>query len=155
MVTLDVVAYLLARAIAKAENTTAEAVLEEAIQATRRDTAPRREPEDTDAIEEIYALYPGKCPISGRSTGKCSKNKKQIATLLKTRDLQDIKDTMLSYLEDCKSSSTYIKNFSTLLNQFPEKKAAPTAPPKQVAPSQDIWDDPLYQQWKEKQQDNQ
>lgn len=148
---LDVIAYLLAKEIAKAENRSVDAVLAEAIEATRRETAPRKE-EDTDAIDEIYGLYPGKCPISGRSTGKCSKNKKQIATLLKSRDEQDIKDTITQYLEDCKSSSTYIKNFGTLLNQFPEKKPEKIVQPQQRETGrQEIWDDPLYKQWREKQ----
>lgn len=152
---LDVIAYLLAKEIAKAENRSVYAVLAEAIDATRRETAPKKE-EDPEAIDEIYGLYPGKCPISGRSTGKCSKNKKQIATLLKSRDEQDIKDTITRYLEDCKSSNTYIKNFGTLLNQFPEKKSETTAPPqKPEAGHQEIWDDPLYKQWRERNQSSQ
>jgi hypothetical protein len=149
---LDVIAYLLAKTVSIAENKPIEAVIAEALEATRREPMQRQDDEDNKAVEEIYAAYPGKCPISGRSTGKCSKNKKQIATLLKTRDEQDIKRTIDRYLEDCKSSKTYIKNFGTLLNQFPESKPETPAPPQKPSTGhQEIWEDPLYKQWREQQ----
>lgn len=71
-------------------------------------------------VEEIYSMYPTKCPKSGRSTGKCGKNKVQIRTLLKTRTKDDILARMKEYLDDCEKHDTYIKNFSTFLNNVPE-----------------------------------
>lgn len=91
--------------------------------------------EKGELIERLYKIYPTTCPISGRSLGKNSKNKKQLETLLKTRTPEDIELTIREYIVDCKNHNTYLKNFSTFLNQFPEKKEAP-APPPTPAPSE-------------------
>lgn len=127
---LDIIAYLLARAIGKAENKTADEILKEAMDAI----APKKTPAtkskvDPEVVERIYKIYPTTCPVSGRSMGKCSKNKKQIETLLKTRTPEDIELTMREYIVDCKNHGTYLKNFGTLLNQFPDQKPAPQAGP--------------------------
>lgn len=71
-------------------------------------------------IEYLYKLYPAKCENSNRSTGKCSKNKKQIEKHLKTKTKEELKEIIESYVLDCKNSKTYLKNFSTFLNQLPE-----------------------------------
>ena len=71
-------------------------------------------------INNIYNLYPSKCPTKGNSTGKCSKNKKQIESILKTKNVEELKNTIEFYLEDCKKHKTYLKNFSTFLNNLPE-----------------------------------
>lgn len=152
---LEVVAYLLAKMVSKAENKPVETILAEAIEATRKRDSAQKQEEKKDnmaVVEEIYKLYPGKCPVSGRSTGKCSKDKNKIATLLKERDAEDVKSTIRWYLEDCVESKTYIKNFGTLLNQFPEKKTEPPKPKTEPrAIQQDIWDDPLYKEWRKNQ----
>lgn len=82
-------------------------------------------------IDALYAIYPTTCPVSGRSTGKCSKNKKQIATLLKEKDAATIERTMRQYVADCKNHQTFIKNFSTFLNNFPEEDSLFTTQPQQ------------------------
>ena len=151
---LDVIAYLLAKTVARAENKPVEAVIAEALGATKKASDKKPQETDNEAVERVYGAYPTKCPISGRSTGKCSKNKKQIATLLKTRGEQDMIDTIKQYLTECLSSRTYIKNFGTLLNQFPEKKQdAPAIQPKREGGHEEIWDDPLYKQWRERHQE--
>ena len=152
---MDINTYLLAELVAIHKNMSVEAVLAEARSSVKGwvDNKPKEAP--NEAVERVYAAYPSKCPISGRSTGKCAKNKKQIATMLKTRSLQDMVDTINAYLADCKSSNTYIKNFGTLLNQFPENKPEQPAPTiRQESGHQEIWDDPIYKQWRERHQDS-
>ena len=71
-------------------------------------------------VEEIYSLYPGKCVVKGSSTGKCEKNKDRIKKLLNTISADGIKRTIIWYIDDCKRHNTYMKNFSTFLNNIPE-----------------------------------
>jgi predicted phage replisome organizer len=73
-------------------------------------------------IEEIYNLYPSVCPIKKSSTNKCKKNKDQILKLLKEKEKGDIIKTINEYIEDCEKNKIWIKNFSTFLNQFPERE---------------------------------
>ena len=73
-----------------------------------------------NVIKEIYSLYPSKCPIKGSSTGKTSKNKEKIKSLLKTMKVEDLKSTIERYLKECIDSKTFIKNFGTLLNNLPD-----------------------------------
>jgi hypothetical protein len=72
------------------------------------------------SVEEIYAMYPTKCPNRGVSTGKCSKDKARIRTLLKKKSKEEIMQSVSQYLEDCRTSGQYLKNFGTLLNNLPE-----------------------------------
>ena len=132
----------------------------EVLKAVLAETAPKEsvpvKKTDPNTIDSIYKLYPSTCPISGRSLGKCSKNKTQIDTLLKTRTPEDIRATIAWYVDDCKKTNTYLKNFTTLLNQFPESVPVTQEPrSKKVADNQeeDFWDDPLFKEW-EKEQDN-
>lgn len=148
---LDVIAYLLAKTVATAENKPVDAVIAEALEATKKTSDKKPQEADDEAVERVYSSYPTKCPISGRSTGKCSKNKKQISTLLKARGEKDMIDTINTYVAECVSSKTYIKNFSTLLNQFPENKPeAPAQQPKRDVGGDEIWSDPLYKQWRDR-----
>lgn len=73
-------------------------------------------------IEEIYYLYPSVCPIKKTSTNKCKKDKEKIARLLKEKEKGDIIKTINEYIEECESKKIWIKNFSTFLNNFPEKE---------------------------------
>lgn len=117
-----------------------------------RDDAPQV---DTEAVDGLYKLYPTTCPISGRSLGKCSKNKDKLATLLKTRTAEDIETTIKWYIEDCKRSNTYLKNFGTFLNQFPERPQQAQEPQRKVedGDQDDFWNDPLYKTWAEEQEE--
>ena len=69
---------------------------------------------------DIYELYPSKCPIKNSSTGKCSKDKIRILTLLKTKSKDEIMSIIKIYVNECTTSKTYIKNFSTFLNNIPD-----------------------------------
>lgn len=94
---------------------------------TKRDEVPT----DMEAVERIFELYPTKCPVSGRTLGKCARNKRQIIGLLRSRTAKDIEMTIREYVVDCKNHGVFLKDFSTLLNQFPEREE-----PKNPAPAQ-------------------
>lgn len=75
-------------------------------------------------IDEIYKIYPGKCKINDRSTGKCAKDKERILKLFKSGLNKEIIIKVLNaYLHDCKKSGTPLKNFATLLNNFPDPES--------------------------------
>jgi hypothetical protein len=83
-------------------------------------------------IEEIYQQYPARdINNQNRSTGRCSKNKKQIEKLLKSG--VDVKKAIKSYVQDCGQTKTYLKNFTTFLNNIPEPQEP--APVQQSVPS--------------------
>ena len=71
-------------------------------------------------IKEIYNTYPTKCPVGGRSTGKNSKNKNKIESLLKKHDKDYLVKLINLYIKDCTNTNTYIKNFTTFLNNLPD-----------------------------------
>ena len=76
---------------------------------------------NADAIERLYALYPGKTKSGDRgerSTGKCSKDKHRIAALLRTHTPEQIERSIRKYVEE--QGGMYLKNFSTFLNNLPE-----------------------------------
>lgn len=76
---------------------------------------------DTDKdIEIIYKLYPSKCPVKNSSTGKSKTDKNKIKKLLVNISKDDLIFTINTYIEECKKSNTYIKNFSTFLNNLPD-----------------------------------
>ena len=86
-----------------------------------------------DSVEKIYAFYPGKdLNNNNRSTGKGFKNKEQINKLLKTGLTEDVLiKTIEIYFENCRSSGSYLKNFSTFLNNLPDYDLK-NEPPKQT-----------------------
>lgn len=69
-------------------------------------------------VEELYAIYPTRCPKSGRGTDKGRESKKILVRLLKTRSSQEIAAAIRAYLEDCNKTNTFIKNFDTLLHRI-------------------------------------
>lgn len=71
-------------------------------------------------VNEIYEIYPSKCPFRNSSTGKSAKNKKQIEKLIKDNSFENIKQRLKQYIQDCINSTTFLKNFGTILNQLPE-----------------------------------
>lgn len=100
-----------------------------------------------DAVERIYDLYPTKCPISGRATGKSSKDKQRIESLLKKGLTEEmLSATIKRYIEESKTSTSYIKNFSTFLNNIPDYSQPKTQDasgdgqaPAKLTKEQDIW----------------
>lgn len=75
-------------------------------------------------IDEIYSIYPTKCPVRNCSTGKSKSNKIKIKSLLKTNTVEELKSTIERYVSECKLNNAYIKNFSTFLNNIPDYSEA-------------------------------
>ena len=71
-------------------------------------------------INKIYNIYPAKCPFRNVSTGKTKKNKDKIKTLLNDYSVDELETTIKTYIAECVQSKTYLKNFSTFLNNLPD-----------------------------------
>ncbi len=78
-------------------------------------------------VDYLYGLYPASCFRGERkaSTGKCSADKRRLARLLQTKTAEEIEAAIRNYVSECGGS--YLKNFSTFLNNMPEPEAEPTA----------------------------
>ena len=75
---------------------------------------------DTDEfIERMYALYPTKCPKRNTSLGKSYKDKDRLRKLLKRYSFEEIERVIRHEIES-KYEQTYMQNFSTFLNNFPD-----------------------------------
>lgn len=90
---------------------------------TRPPTTTENENEYEYAIKTIFKNYPTRCFLKGSSTGKNKKNKIQIKNLLKEMSFDEIMEIQKLYVGDCIENKTYLKNYSTLLNNFPEKSS--------------------------------
>lgn len=74
-----------------------------------------------ESVDSVYIHYPSRCIISNRSTGKSTKNKDKIRTLLRSgQTAEGLCKLIDSYVTDCKNSKTYLKNFGTFLNNLPD-----------------------------------
>ena len=73
-----------------------------------------------EAAERLYAIYPSKCPVSRRATGKSSKDKERLERLLKTYSEEELAYKIKRYVKECTEQESYIKNFSTFLNNLPD-----------------------------------
>ncbi|HPS28098.1 MAG TPA: hypothetical protein PK269_10870, partial [Bacteroidales bacterium] len=63
--------------------------------------------------------YPTKCSIRNASNGKCEKNKEQIKKLLDKYSETELKTIIENYIKNCTATKTYMKNFTTFLNNLP------------------------------------
>lgn len=70
-------------------------------------------------IDRMYALYPAKCPKRGTSLGKSYKDKDRIRKLLKRYSFEEI-ERVIRHEVESKYEHTYMQNFSTFLNNFPD-----------------------------------
>ena len=75
--------------------------------------------DNDDFVETIYSLYPTKCPKRGTSLGKSTKDKNRIRKLLKTYTKEQIEMVVRKEIGD-KYGISYMQNFSTFLNNFPD-----------------------------------
>lgn len=75
--------------------------------------------DDLEFIEMIYSIYPQKCPKRGVSLGKSSKDKDRIKKLLKKYTKEQIEEVIRREI-DSKYGISYMQNFSTFLNNFPD-----------------------------------
>jgi len=85
-----------------------------------------------NAVERLYLLYPTKCKKRDCSTGKCKANKTKIKDYLDTYTEEQLTTIIGLYIVDCDRSNSYLKNFTTFLNQLPIEylEAAKPQPPK-------------------------
>lgn len=80
-------------------------------------------PPDEDkagAVNRLYALYPTKCPVSGRHTGKSSKDKHKLEILLRTNTEEKLAGIIKRYIKESTEQKSYVKNFATFLNNIPD-----------------------------------
>jgi 5-methylcytosine-specific restriction endonuclease McrA len=71
-------------------------------------------------VDYIYYKYPSKCSISGRSTHKSYKDKDKIGKLIKKVGFSELLDLQKKYIYVSKKQNTWIKNYSTFLNNLPD-----------------------------------
>lgn len=74
----------------------------------------------SEDVEYLYSLYPSKCPKRNMGTGKSSNDKKKLESLLKTMPKEELEFTIKSYVEESLRNNSFLKNFSTLLNNLPD-----------------------------------
>lgn len=122
---IDIMIYLLARLVANAEGVDTNTVFDaiEKIFPKPKKIMTVKEKVDSGAVDRIYALYPTKCPVSQRATGKSSTDKRKIERLLLDRSEEDLTKAIKRYLDDSVKTQSYIKNFSTFLNNVPDYEA--------------------------------
>ena len=70
-------------------------------------------------VERMYAMYPAKCPQRNKSTGKSDKDRSRIKKLLKKYTMEQI-ELVFRYEIEQKYNKSYMSNFSTFLNNFPD-----------------------------------
>lgn len=68
--------------------------------------------------EDIYKMYPSMCPFRGSRLGKITRNKTKISSLIKEHGMEEVKNSIKEYLDDCREHKVYLKNFPTLLNSL-------------------------------------
>lgn len=73
-----------------------------------------------EAAERLYAMYPSRCPVSRRATGKSSKDKERLERLLKAHTEEELAYKIKRYVKECTEQDSYIKNFATFLNNLPD-----------------------------------
>ena len=72
-----------------------------------------------ERLDRIYSSYPSRDGNNNnRSTGKCSNDKLKIKKLLLQG--KNLEVLIAQYILDCQKTKSYLKNFSTFLNQLPE-----------------------------------
>lgn len=71
-------------------------------------------------VDMIYNLYPTECYVKGTPTGKGTKNKEKIRSIIKQNGYEWLRLRVESYLVSCKQNKVYLKNFTTFLNNIPE-----------------------------------
>ena len=88
-------------------------------QETIKQETINKEQVNKEQVNNIYSLYPSKCSIRNASNGKCEKNKEQIKKLLDKYSETELKTIIENYIKNCTATKTYMKNFTTFLNNLP------------------------------------
>jgi len=104
--------------ITSLDNKATSKTLKDSTDKTRKDKT-RKENNNEEEIDKIYNSYPSKCSISKRPTGKSKKCKDKIKTLLRSGQ-DDLIEIINRYVKECEENKTFMKNFSTFLNNLPD-----------------------------------
>ena len=80
----------------------------------------KKKPTFSEDVEYIYSLYPSKCPKRNMGTGKSYNDKEKIKRLLTTMSKEELEFTIKAYVEESLRNDSFLKNFSTLLNNLPD-----------------------------------
>lgn len=74
-----------------------------------------------EKADELYKLYPTKCPKRNASTGKTLKDKAKLVKLMKNKETsyEMLKFTIQTEIEE-RYNKQYMTNFSTFLNNLPD-----------------------------------
>ena len=96
------------------------------IQALLQAPLKQNEPNETKVnetkVNEIYNIYPtSDINNNDRPTHKCSKNKKQIERLILNKTYDVVYTVLSGYVKECDDKKVWLKDFTTLLNQFPDE----------------------------------
>ena len=86
-------------------------------------------------VDRMYEIYPARCPKRNASTGKSRKDKDRIKRLLKVYTEEEIEQVIRAEVDN-NLGVNYMKNFSTLLNNFPEPS---TETPKVESKKDGLW----------------
>ena len=74
-----------------------------------------------DSVNRLYKAYPTKCPVNGRPTGKGSKDKRKLESLLRNgMSESELESKIARYISDCIQHQSFMKNFQTFLNNIPD-----------------------------------
>ena len=77
---------------------------------------------DSAKVTEIYKLYPTNCPTNNRRLSKSKNNKKQLASLLNKKEYtpEELINIISKYNNECRGTKTFMKDFTTFLNNIPD-----------------------------------
>jgi len=118
------ITFLLAKVLCSMGKGTVDEIIAEAVAATtpekKESSNPVKNTADPESVNRLYALYPSKCPVSGRATGKSHKDKEILTRLLREHSEEEIAETIKRYIKDSTEQKSYIKNFSTFLHNLPD-----------------------------------
>lgn len=99
---------------------------------------------DNEFIDNIYNLYPSRCPKRGASLGKSYKDKELIRKLMKKYTKEQIEAGVKKEIQE-KYGIQYMRNFSTFLNNFPDPNDLFFNAPPAAANNNDIILQKMYQ----------
>lgn len=83
--------------------------------------------EKDEAVENLYSFYPSKCPMRNSSTGKNSKCKEKIKSLLNQYTVEELTEIFNRYVNETYGVH-YMMNFGTFLNNLPDYSDTPNTP---------------------------
>lgn len=71
---------------------------------------------------DVYKIYPTHCFNGGGCTSRSNFEDAKLKKLIEAYGKEEVVNIIRLYLEDCKKSRRYLKNFKTLVNNFPRRE---------------------------------